>query len=175
MHGLRKFIKILLNSILILIIAFLLYANIAYYLFGQITLAIVRGSSMYPLLQDGDLVVVIPSRTIDLGDVIVYRNDREEFVIHRVVAKLQCGNKTLYVTKGDNNPFIDSLSIVYRRSIECIDAKRITINSTSNKYMEYVVRLLEDVNRGIDDTRIVGKILSIGGTIFKVTGLLIHN
>ncbi|MCS7112116.1 MAG: signal peptidase I [Ignisphaera sp.] len=175
MYIIRKYAKILLNVLLALIVAFLLYANIAYYVFGQITLAIVRGGSMYPLLRDGDLVIVVPTHTIDLGDVIVYRNDREEFVIHRVVAKLECNGKTLYVTKGDNNPFIDSLSIVYRKSIECSDARQTTINSTSRKYVEYLLKLLEGVNRGIDNNRIVGKALSINNIVIKVTGLLINS
>lgn len=175
MYPIRKLLKIFVNALLILIIIFLLYANIAYYIFGQVTLAIVRGSSMYPLLYDGDLVIIIPSNTINLGDVIIYKNDREEFVIHRVVAVLQCNNKSLYVTKGDNNPFIDSLSIVYRKSIECTSAKQIIINSTSNKYMEYILKSLEGVNRGIDSTRIIGKALSIDRAIFKITGLWIHS
>ncbi len=175
MFIIRKFIKLLFNSLLILIIAFLLYANIVYYVFGQITLAVIRGNSMHPLLRDGDLVVVIPSHTINLGDIIVFRNDREEFVIHRVIAKLECNSKTLYVTKGDNNPFIDSLSIVYRKSIECPNAIQVIINSTSNKYINYIHRLLEGVDRGIDHSRVVGKALSINKIIIKITGLPIHS
>lgn len=175
MHVIERFTKVLINALLLFIVAFLVYANTAYYILGQITLAVVRGSSMHPLLRDGDLVVVVPLHTAVLGDIVVYRNDREELVIHRVVAKLECNGMILYVTKGDNNPFIDTLSIVYMKSIECPNAKRIIINNSTSRYVEFISRLLEGVNRGIDSSRIVGRALSIGGVVIKVTGLLIYD
>jgi len=175
LKALKKSLKITINIILILIILFLLYANIVYYIFGQITLAIVKGNSMYPLLRDGDLVIVVPSKSIDLGDIIIYRNDREEFVIHRVIAILHCGNNPLYITKGDNNYFIDSLSIVYRKSIECPNAVKTVINATNSEYRDYIIQLLYNVERGINNDRIEGKALSIGKTIIKITGLWIHS
>uniref|UniRef100_A0A7C5UYE4 Uncharacterized protein n=1 Tax=Ignisphaera aggregans TaxID=334771 RepID=A0A7C5UYE4_9CREN len=81
----------------------------------------------------------------------------------------------MYITKGDNNYFIDSLSIVYRKSIECPNAVKTVINATNSEYRDYIIQLLYNVERGINNDRIEGKALSIGKTIIKITGLWIHS
>jgi|Deesub1362B_J571_1020462.scaffolds.fasta_scaffold23399_2 signal peptidase len=76
---------------------------------GITLLAVVEGRSMEPLLQTGDLVLVIRSGAdgITVGDVIVYRKSDGSFIIHRVVQIKKNGNMVYFVTKGDNNRFED--------------------------------------------------------------------
>lgn len=65
----------------------------------------VEGSSMHPLLRDGDsLELDWQSFTVAAGDIILYR-DGEETIVHRVVA-IRAGDATV-VTKGDNLPWCD--------------------------------------------------------------------
>jgi signal peptidase I len=64
----------------------------------------VTGTSMYPTLEEGDMVVVlnVPFSSIKVGDIIVYDppcSETGNSVIHRVVAIDPGG----LVTKGDNN------------------------------------------------------------------------
>ncbi len=74
---------------------------------GQIVLAVVEGSSMEPLLQTGDVVIVIRSKNINIGDVVVYKKYDGVLIIHRVVKFLNLNGKIYVVTKGDNNFFTD--------------------------------------------------------------------
>ncbi|MGC8975350.1 MAG: signal peptidase I [Thermoprotei archaeon] len=69
---------------------------------GTLTLAVVEGRSMEPLLWTGDVVIVYKSGEIRVGDVVIYVN-RGNYVIHRVVEiRSNC-----YIIKGDNNPLPD--------------------------------------------------------------------
>jgi signal peptidase I len=168
----KQVIEIIEGVFILFLIAFLLYINIAYYIFGQVTLAIVKGASMLPLLQENDIVVILPSRSISLGDIVVFKNDRGEYVIHRVIAIAECldGSK-LYVTKGDNNLFVDSVSfgIALRISAECTVKKLETLNG----FEPYVHQAVQGNNiRGIPSSRIVGKALSLFDMVVKITGLL---
>jgi len=68
----------------------------------------VSGTSMYPTLEEGDMVVVVsvPYSSIKVGDIIVYDppcSNTGNSVIHRVV-DIGPGGLT---TKGDNNPLTD--------------------------------------------------------------------
>ncbi len=64
----------------------------------------VTGTSMFPTLEEGDLVVVwqTPASSINVGDIIVYNppcSATGTSVIHRVVSLTGNG----FITKGDNN------------------------------------------------------------------------
>lgn len=75
--------------------------------FAYVTLEYARkvtGTSMYPTLEQGDMVVVlsVPYSSIKVGDIIVYDppcSATGNSVIHRVVAI----NSSGFTTKGDNN------------------------------------------------------------------------
>jgi len=157
--------KYIVNILLLLLLVFLLYVNISYYIFGQVTLAVVNGRSMYPLLHSGDIVIILPFKDIKLGDVIIFKNDADELVIHRVIAILECDNGSkLYVTKGDNNPLNDIDSgIISKKSVSCNIIRSYILKG----YEQFVRR----TSRGIPLNRIVGKVLSIDGNIIKITGL----
>ncbi|MFH1188855.1 MAG: nucleotidyltransferase family protein [bacterium] len=63
-----------------------------------------QGNSMYPLLQDGDIIeyIQVPFHAIRLNDIIlVYKNNI--LVTHRVIYK----TKTTCITRGDNNDNAD--------------------------------------------------------------------
>ena len=165
-------------AILALLIALLVFVNIAHYLLGWAFLAVVEGQSMEPLLLGGDVVIVIPNaKSIGLGDVIIFKNDRDEYVIHRVVGIINCTNagKLLYMTKGDNNQFVDQATfIAIKTSIPC-PTGNLTLLKTGSTAFDYgVISAVSDVKRGIDSSRIVGKVLQIGKVIIKITGLLVH-
>lgn len=69
---------------------------------GTLTLAVVEGKSMEPLLWTGDVVIVYRSSDVKVGDVVIYLN-RGNYVIHRVIEiRSNC-----YVIKGDNNSLPD--------------------------------------------------------------------
>lgn len=71
--------------------------------------AVVEGKSMEPLLQTGDLVLVVKTSPNDIhvGDIVVYKRPGGELVIHRVLKIDKAGNEYLYFIKGDNNPLPD--------------------------------------------------------------------
>lgn len=77
--------------------------------------------SMSPNIKRGDVVIVDKltdkeKDVIEVGDVLVYRNDNR-VIVHRVVQKndSQDGNYT-YRTKGDNNDDIDAM-VIYEKDI----------------------------------------------------------
>uniref|UniRef100_A0A7J3Y060 Signal peptidase I n=1 Tax=Thermogladius calderae TaxID=1200300 RepID=A0A7J3Y060_9CREN len=99
--------KILVGVLLVLLLALLLVSlkQVAY---SQPTLAVVEGSSMYPLLREGDLVFAYrpPPAHIRVGDIIIYRVFNK-LIIHRVIDVKIVNGDYYYVTQGDNNPIPD--------------------------------------------------------------------
>ena len=63
-----------------------------------------RGSSMYPLVQDGDMLDVCPvgDTAIDVDDIVLYRSSRNGIVVHRVAAIIGQGEKVTLRVKGDS-------------------------------------------------------------------------
>ncbi len=71
---------------------------------GSTRYVIVEGSSMAPLLADGDLAVVRSSEDVGVGDVVLYEEpDFGVGVLHRVVEL----DGDQLVLKGDANDFLD--------------------------------------------------------------------
>jgi signal peptidase I len=112
----KKTVEVLLLVIVVSVVIFLpLYART-----GSYPLAIVDGNSMYPNLQNGDLVYYSATDTayIPNGTVIVFvQGDTgmslldglvRPVVIHRVVGEvIQSDGSVCYATKGDNNDVND--------------------------------------------------------------------
>jgi len=69
---------------------------------GEVTYAVVAGSSMEPTLQEGDLAVLRSSSNYHVGDVVAFHAE-QAYVIHRIV---QVGEGGL-VVQGDNKPYPD--------------------------------------------------------------------
>ncbi|MEM1645390.1 MAG: signal peptidase I [Ignisphaera sp.] len=169
--NLKRVAIILENIFLIFLVVLLLYINIAYYVFGYVTLAIVKGQSMFPILRENDLVVILPNKNVALGDVVIFRNDRDEYVIHRVIAIAVCeDNSRLYITKGDNNRLVDSVSwgIALRISKIC-RTKNVYIFEGFEPYVKQAYD--KDYIRGIPEERIIGKALSLFNMVVKITGI----
>ena len=62
-----------------------------------------RGSSMHPVVQDGDILQVHPVEQVVMhgGDIILYRSPRKGIVVHRVVNTIRHGGEEVLVVKGD--------------------------------------------------------------------------
>ena len=83
-------------------------------------MVVVLSGSMEPSMYRGDILVLIKRPTIDIGDVIVYQIENEKIpIVHRISAiqevidtdsknkKDEKKKKTLFLSKGDNNPVDD--------------------------------------------------------------------
>jgi hypothetical protein len=67
------------------------------------------GSSMLPLLGEGQLLYVRPQAAdVAIGDVIVFDDPARGCVVHRVVSVAPAG----FVTRGDNNRLADPLPVL---------------------------------------------------------------
>ena len=89
------------RSVILLLLVSLIFIS----LLTPIGLYKVEGDSMEPTLKPGDLVVAMPSDNYQVGDIIIFKNERQNLmVVHRIVNKTENDN---YITKGDNNDRID--------------------------------------------------------------------
>ena len=70
------------------------------------------GRSMLPTLCDGMQVMVesLPPENVRPADIVLYRKENIA-VIHRVVRVLSQGSKRVFLTKGDNQAYIDCYSV----------------------------------------------------------------
>lgn len=66
---------------------------------------IVKSGSMEPMIQTGSIVVVAPSESYAVGDVVTYGRDTRSTipVTHRIVDKQTENGETAYITKGEAN------------------------------------------------------------------------
>lgn len=100
----KSFLKFILNVVIyIAIVAGVLVGMprfLAWKLDTPYPLAAITSGSMWPVLQEGDLIFIqgVSKKDIHEGDIIVWRNPNG-FTIHRVL-KL---NEDTLVTKGDAN------------------------------------------------------------------------
>lgn len=70
---------------------------------GPASYIIVSGISMEPTLVDGDLVVLQKQKEYRVGDIVAFKTDRGNNVIHRIVDREGEG----FIMQGDNKPGID--------------------------------------------------------------------
>jgi signal peptidase I len=71
---------------------------------GPTSYSVLSGNSMEPRLERGDLVLVRTQSSYSVGEVVLYQdNESGARVLHRIIAERD-GH---FVTKGDNNDFID--------------------------------------------------------------------
>ncbi|NPA97626.1 MAG: signal peptidase I [Crenarchaeota archaeon] len=154
------------DGVVIALVIALLLINISGYIFHKPIVAVVKGISMEPLLHTGDIVIINPlDERPKLGQVIVYVNDVGEYVIHRVVAIIDCSNgQKLYVTKGDNDPIIDPEDIAVMKSVGC----RVRSVHVLNKD---VAQQVYECLRGLPRSDIVGVVLQVHDAVVKIFGL----
>ncbi len=169
----------ILNVFLTMLIIVLLIINILQLTGHLVVFAVVKGTSMLPLFRNGDLVIIIPTKSVSIGSVIVYRGSYNQLVIHRVVAIARCSDgRILIATKGDNNPVTDVVS--YR--IAGLVAETCIVRSMNSVQIapwlpRYIVNEVLRCDgyvcifRGIPLDRVVGVVLGIPGVEFKVMSI----
>lgn len=108
--ALRKYAKDIAIFVAIIVILVGFKPALSYATGTQTPVAVVKGTSMLPLLREGDIVFLIkkPPSEIHIGDIVVYKSLRSGYIIHRVISIKVIGNVVYYTTKGDNNPIDDS-------------------------------------------------------------------
>jgi signal peptidase len=109
--------------------------------------AVVNGRSMEPLLHTGDLVFMKKGGSIEVGDIIVYKDRTGKFIIHRVVASYTYKGTKCYVTKGDNNPYPDT-------GYPGICRKPVHVEG--------------GIGYGVPEDKVVGVVMGIGGNPVKI-------
>jgi signal peptidase I len=67
-------------------------------------------ASMYPMLMPGEQIVVrgISADQLHLGDMVLVKSENA-WLTHRLIGRIKCGTKLLYITKGDNQIVPDTL------------------------------------------------------------------
>jgi signal peptidase I len=81
---------------------------------GDVSYAVIDGSSMAPRLRSGDLAILRVSPSYRVGDVAAYRSsDLHRIVLHRIVGKV--GAK--FAFKGDGNTFLDASAVEPNRVV----------------------------------------------------------
>lgn len=113
LRWINHFITFLLFALLILI-AFLVISTRSSggepSLFGY-QLKIVLSGSMEPEIQTGSVIAVKPvedKTSFKADDIITFVDSRSQIVTHRIIDVVGSGENTQYVTKGDNNEYLDA-------------------------------------------------------------------
>lgn len=99
-----------------------------------------HGTSMLPLLSDGgDGVVLVNKGDLKVNDVVFYKRESGQYVLHRIVGKRADG----FVMRGDNqivNEYgVKNDNIIAVMSAYVKNGKRIDVNDAD--YKKYVSRL----------------------------------
>ena len=72
---------------------------------GSSTYVTTYGISMEPTLHKGDLAIVRPQSSYQVGDIVAYRSETlHTVVLHRIIGR----DGERYVFKGDNNTWVDT-------------------------------------------------------------------
>ena len=105
-------LKIFLISLLSIILIFNIYImiqaksspNKVPSIFGYKPFVVMSGS-MEPKINKGDLIFVkkVDTNTLNVGDVIAFRNSDNTVTTHRIKNIMESKNRVCYETKGDNN------------------------------------------------------------------------
>lgn len=126
MSVLKKIGSILLNIVIVLLVLIIIL-NIIFIsgkddkrlpsLFGYKFLVDLT-DSMYPEISPGDLIIIKADKQYKEGDIVSYRNNKNEIITHRITKiGRNNNNKTIYYLKGDNNNSLDKY-VVKREDIE---------------------------------------------------------
>lgn len=157
----------------VMAIAFLVLAPLLAHAYtSYVSFAVVKGNSMLPLLREGDLVVLVRPgpEDIKVGDIIVYKALRagSTYIIHRVIAVEKVGSAYYYRTAGDNNRIVYTVperdfkpGPAYIRIVGSEDGWIVV-----ERYVED--RQYYDAPYGVSYSRVLGKVISIGGKPLKV-------
>ncbi len=101
-------IAMIITSLIVILLIFLVQkeqGKVPY--FFTYTSFIATGNSMNPTIKTGDLIIIKKEDTYQINDIIVFHNDENRVITHRIYNK----TNELYNTKGDNNQFIDGYQV----------------------------------------------------------------
>lgn len=76
---------------------------------GELELIVGSGSSMAPLLRDGDRIRVRKQESYRAGDVLLFRNSVGTLVVHRLLGRRWHQGEWQYVLRGDAASACDGL------------------------------------------------------------------
>ena len=98
---------------------------------GPVVYVIVRGSSMFPTYESGDLVIVAAAATYQPGDVVAYRVPAGDIgeghlVIHRIAGGDASSG---FILEGDNN---DAPDPWMPRGSDIVGSARLTLPAIGN-------------------------------------------
>ena len=91
------------------------------------------GSSMYPTIKNGDILVILEKNSSDfnmnIGDIIVFSGEGKN-IAHRLVdihADSSCECKNIYYVKGDNSDEIQAITMdnILGKVIKIVDKENI--------------------------------------------------
>lgn len=108
--------------------------------FGFVPRIKVSGSSMNPILLDGDSISIIQSNEYSIGDIVVFEYDKNDYIVHRVVYK----DKEKLICKGDNSfrlECIENKNIIGKVLHVNRNGKIIIPQAIINKYIDMSYRL----------------------------------
>ncbi|KAL0207038.1 hypothetical protein P9112_012749 [Eukaryota sp. TZLM1-RC] len=118
--GLRECILRSLNVLLIGVSALMIWNSFIIVTNTKSPIVVVLSGSMEPGFSRGDLLLLWKTRTIDIGDIVVYELPAKNIpIVHRVISIHQSPKtkETLYLTKGDANQ-VDDQGLYYEGGIK---------------------------------------------------------
>ncbi|RMG56048.1 MAG: signal peptidase I [Acidobacteria bacterium] len=112
---------------------------------GRVLRFRVRGESMSPLLEDGDVIEVqrVPAGQLYVGDIVLFRSKEGEFLVHRCVKRQSASGQIWVTTKGDAGRGLDrpiTVDEVLGRVIRIHRRGRVRFELGSwSRFMNYVL------------------------------------
>lgn len=90
--------------VVVMLTALLLLATLAP-ISGNFKVKVVKSGSMEPAIHTGGIVVIKPSQTYKVGDIITFGPDTKTQIptTHRIVSIAGSGSQQMFTTKGDAN------------------------------------------------------------------------
>lgn len=113
-----------------------------------------QGTSMKPLIRDGDIVLVEPinQKKVKPSEIVLFINNQEKLVLHRVIQKWKIDGKFQYLLKGDQVRSPDGIfehSKIFGRLVGLERAeKKITINEPIFKLLNWLAFVRSRTNLG---------------------------
>jgi hypothetical protein len=119
---------------------------------GSETSLKISGYSMYPLIAQGENVIVKHTDAdIRAGDIVAFKRGRR-IVVHRVMRVHEVRGESVLLCRGDNNLFLDARVVTSNilgkiLSVEKADGRRLDLENWRWQFVEKVIVFLFDQSR----------------------------
>lgn len=110
----KLFFKLIYGLFLVAVVSLALLLLVSFLpIPGNIEIRIVQSGSMEPAIKTGGIVVIKPTSSYKVGDVIMFGQDTSASIptTHRIVADEVRNGVFFYTTKGDANPSQDPVPV----------------------------------------------------------------